>query len=76
MSLREKAETILGKIKKYQVDSDGWKPAKNSVSKKSLRGYLRRQGNSKTCLVSDPSAESGEMVLTIPDRISSLADLR
>ncbi len=32
MSLREKALTILDKIKSYRSDTEGWKEAKNSVS--------------------------------------------
>ena len=34
MAFREQANEIVEKIKKYQEDNDGWKPAKNSVSKK------------------------------------------
>ena len=32
MSLREKADSIVETINKYRADTDGWKPAKNSVS--------------------------------------------
>ena len=36
MAFREQANEIVENIKKYQEDNDGWKPAKNSVSKKDL----------------------------------------
>ena len=40
MSYREQANAIVEKIKKYQEDTDGWKPAKNSVSKKLTSSQL------------------------------------
>lgn len=46
MSMRDKANTIVEKIKKYQEDTDGWKMAKNSVSVK--RAFLTAS-NSVRC---------------------------
>ena len=47
MSLRAKAESIVEKIKKYQEDTDGWKPAKVSVSFELISNFVNGDGSEK-----------------------------